>query len=393
MVYRPGIFLTKNSGGTVGREKVADTFMSSSKPRDFIPELGASRGIAALMVALFHSGQARYVDAANHELPLVAAKHGDGVSASGVLLSILGNGHGAVIFFFVLSGFVLTLMLQRLPQEISQSGRRFFISRMFRIYPAIGATLVLFTAVFLLTGQSIAPAGQFTPVNIILNALLLRANIDGVMWSLQTEMLAAPLIFLVYWTWRRIGDAALIVPLILLAALSFSRSWVHLFGAQPELTGLYSFIAGMCSFVHGRAAVARLRRPGVALAVAVAGFAAARPLLGWASNWSVVFETIFAGAIVAVLAYGTFQPQGGSVFAALARYYGRISYSFYLLHPMTLVVLWNARTQLGAAVDAGTPPPLLAIGLFLASTVVITPAAHLQYELVERAGIALVSRP
>ena len=241
---------------------------------------------------------------------------------------------------------------------------------------------------FLLTGRSTAPSDSFLPTNIIRNALLLNTDIDGVMWSLQVEMLAAPLIFLVYWAWRRFGDAVLIVSLVLFAALSFARSWAQLLGPDPGLTGIYSFIAGMFACVHGKAAVARVGRSGVLLAIAVAGFAATRPLIGWASNWSVVFETVFASAICALLAYGTFKWHGGLVLAALARYYGRISFSFYLLHPLTLVVLWNTKAQLGWAVDAGVPPELLAIGLFLASTVVITPVAHLQYELVERAGIA-----
>lgn len=358
-------------------------------PREFIPGLAIARGIAALMVALFHSSQSGYVDAAGRAVPLIGAtKHGDGISVSSILLRALGNGHGAVIFFFVLSGFVLTMMLQRLPQEMAPSARSFFIGRVFRIYPAIVTTLLLFAAVYLLTGLSTAPPDCFIPTNIVRNALLLRTDIDGVMWSLQVEMLAAPLIFLVYWAWRRFGDAALIILLVLFAALSFARAWAHLLGPEPELTGIYSFIGGMFACVHGKAVVVRAGRSGVLLAIAVAGFAGARPLLGFASNWSVIFETMFASTICALLAYGTFKWQGGAALAALARYYGRISYSFYLLHPLTLVVLWNMKAQLGAAVGAGVPPELLAIGLFLASTVAITPVAHLQYELVERAGIA-----
>jgi peptidoglycan/LPS O-acetylase OafA/YrhL len=347
-----------------------------------------SRGIAALMVALFHCGQAGYFDAAGQTLPLIASTKLSGGMSASLLLRILGNGHGAVIFFFVLSGFVLTVMLQRWPQELAGSARAFFVGRIFRIYPAIVTTILLFIAVFALTGRSTAPPDSFSLANSLRNALLLRTDIDGVMWSLQVEMLAAPLIFLLYRAWRRFGDVALIVPLLLLAALSFSRPWVHLLGEQPELTGLYSFIAGMYACVRGRATVERPGRSGVLLAIAVAGFAAARPLLGWWSNWSVIVETVFASAIVAIIAYGTFKWRSGSTLAALARYYGRISYSFYLLHPLTLVVLWNVQVPLGAAVGAGISPELLGIGLFLASTVAITPLAHLQCELVERAGIA-----
>ena len=99
-------------------------------PREFIPGLAIARGIAALMVALFHSGQSTYFNAAGRALPLIGAtQHNESHFAASILLRSLGNGHGAVIFFFVLSGFVLTMMLQRLSPEMAPSARSFFIGR------------------------------------------------------------------------------------------------------------------------------------------------------------------------------------------------------------------------------------------------------------------------
>src|SRR5262245_50487269 len=80
----------------------------------FFPILEAARGIAALMVAFFHIGQAYYFNSAGLQRTLIApsAKTLE-FTWSDQLFRILGNGHGAVILFFVLSGFVLTLVLQQ----------------------------------------------------------------------------------------------------------------------------------------------------------------------------------------------------------------------------------------------------------------------------------------
>ena len=80
----------------------------------FFPNLEAARGIAALMVALFHIGQAYFFNSAGLQRTLIApAGKTLEFTWSDQLFRILGNGPGAVVLFFVLSGFVLTLVLQQ----------------------------------------------------------------------------------------------------------------------------------------------------------------------------------------------------------------------------------------------------------------------------------------
>src|SRR5262245_29603379 len=76
----------------------------------FYPRLEALRGVAVLTVAAFHCSQATWIDAAGHKRNLFSS---GGTSAwaerfGEQLLRIVGNGHGAVVLFFVLSGFVLS---------------------------------------------------------------------------------------------------------------------------------------------------------------------------------------------------------------------------------------------------------------------------------------------
>lgn len=74
---------------------------------------------------------------------------------------------------------------------------------------------------------------------------------------------------------------------------------------------------------------------------------------------------------------------------SVARYFGRISFSFYLLHPLALIVLWNMPELLGKAVTAGVPPILLALAAFALSVLVITPLAHIQHVAVELPAVRL----
>jgi peptidoglycan/LPS O-acetylase OafA/YrhL len=180
----------------------------NSGRRDFYPLLGAARGIAALMVALFHVGLTPYSDASGHLRRLVVRPGTPDGSWIDLAFRIMGNGPGAVILFFVLSGFVLTLVLESSKLPEGQTAQRFFIGRIFRIYPAVITTLAIIAALYSVTGYTpISPDGN-TAFNYLLNATLIQPAILGETWSLQLELIAAPLLFGVWW-WRRRGLRAL----------------------------------------------------------------------------------------------------------------------------------------------------------------------------------------
>jgi peptidoglycan/LPS O-acetylase OafA/YrhL len=71
------------------------------------------------------------------------------------------------------------------------------------------------------------------------------------------------------------------------------------------------------------------------------------------------------------------------------RFYGRISYSFYLVNPLTLLVLWHIPDLLGSIVlRAGGFAFVVALMLFGVSVAVTTPVAWVMYEFVERPGVS-----
>ena len=228
----------------------------------FFPNLEAARGIAALMVALFHIGQAYFFNSAGLQRTLIAPSVKTlEFTWSDQLFRILGNGPGAVVLFFVLSGFVLTLVLQQGADRGVTKATLFFLARICRIYPAVITSIVIFVALFFFTGLSLTSPEQYSPWIIFLNGLLLSTTIDGVMWSLQLELIAAPVIFLVWLAWMRFGNKALTVAFVVLVILSFTRTWNHLIGPPAAFGQLHAFIAGMAAFLCGRKIVDRLHHP------------------------------------------------------------------------------------------------------------------------------------
>ena len=76
----------------------------------------------------------------------------------------------------------------------------------------------------------------------------------------------------------------------------------------------------------------------------------------------------------------------------IVRFYGRISYSFYLINPLTLFAFWHMPEALGQIMQLPVPGILVALTMFLISVAVTTPIAWLMYKYVERPGVALGRR-
>jgi peptidoglycan/LPS O-acetylase OafA/YrhL len=326
-----------------------------------VRELDAVRGLAALVVVLDH-------------LALVSPAWQDASRHNGFTLINLINfsplyaifdGTAAVILFFVLSGFVLTLSYEGGKQTYAG----FLVRRVARIWvPYIFAIAVAVIGAATL-GDSILHGasryfngpwqGSITTTGLLEHAVLIShfqnyAQFDPVIWSLSAEM-----------------RISLIFPLLVAATVALRWRWsipiaivIAIVGAQAQslLTGGISTLLYVICFVVGallaldRAVIGeRLARTSTATRWAL--FALAMVLFtypNWMPNPSTthghalhtlvhggatitVIQTA-AAAIVIVLA----QLGGGArefLLSRVPQYLGRISYSLYLLHTIVLLAV------------------------------------------------------
>ena len=358
----------------------------------FVPQLESLRGVGALMVAAVHAAQSH--TSANLTLVTDPNSWTHPVwSALFAAYRTMSNGRGALIVFFVLSGFVLASSIERGPQGVRPGAGHFFIGRIFRLYPAIISTVLLFAVLFWLTGAAIpgVTAAAYSVENIVQNMLLIRTNIDGVMWTLQVEALAIPLIFAVTIAQRHLGGRFTLAVAVLLVTISFWRPLKNLVADDRVFAALYAFVLGIGIHRIGPLVLQRIgaHRVGWVVSGALVFFFAPRAVFGQTSKWPAFFECVSGMAMIAVLVYG-----GATVFARVLnwpvfRFYGRISYSFYLLHPLTFILMWTIPRPLLRLLDAGVPAVLLAFGLTIVSALAITPIAWLSWRFVEIPGIAV----
>ena len=211
------------------------------------------RGLAALAVVASHAWRSPWNDPTGGTTTFLysAAEHIYGGWTTDVL-SILGNGTAAVDLFFVISGFVLLQSLARGPDANWVNAARFVAAQVFRIYPAVLVTIGTFILIFHATGASICSPSACELIKLVRNALLVDAEIVGVMWTLRVEILAIPLFLLGFFLLRRFGNVGLMILLAILLALATSRAWTRLVDPAFGLALLPFFAIGMLVFGVGK---------------------------------------------------------------------------------------------------------------------------------------------
>ena len=311
----------------------------------FLPRLESVRGIAAVTVLGYH----------------VAALYRD-LTASGMV---------AVVVFFVLSGFVLAQSLERNPTPTA-----FFRSRFFRLFPPAAAAVLLLTFLHWRFAFFVGYEASFDPLNVALNALMVRSDINGVMWSLTVECAAAPLILGSFWILRAFGTGPLAVLVGILICLSFWGPYVHLLGGFTNLAPFYAFIVGLIASARGE----RIFRNLTPRAEVIASLVAFALLIFCGSKKQtapiILLEAAGATTLIALIAYGrSVGMMFGWLDHALVRFVGRISYSFYLLHPIGIALAFGLmRPWLDSSPTATT---------FVLAIVLTTPMAWVSWRLVE----------
>jgi peptidoglycan/LPS O-acetylase OafA/YrhL len=326
------------------------------------------RGIAALVVALMH------VSSSFVELPGRSLVDRVGLFA----IQALSNGYGAVVAFFVISGFVLARSLDR-KFDIA----RFVVARVFRLYPAAIVTVAIFAAVYYCFGLSVYSKASFEPLNVVANMLMLRVDIDLVMWSMKAEVAASPLIILCVWLFRRHGVSAVIAMTVVLFGLAFVGQFSKSIGDDTNLALLFAFPVGILVHFKGRDVAERLAPAAVTLsAIASVAVFSGCSFFKPTGTWTLLVQCLSAATVVMLIAWRAEATTFAPLDLAVVRFYGKISYSFYLLHPLTL---WGADRLMDNSIARfeTVPMTLVVIAAFVGSVIAVTPLAWLSWKFVE----------
>jgi peptidoglycan/LPS O-acetylase OafA/YrhL len=322
-------------GGVPGTAKKAST----------IPALEGIRGVAASLVFLVH------YHAAFGRL-LVESSRGHGISAY-----LAAVGYHGVDIFFVLSGFLIYGALVDKPVRYAVFLKR----RVRRIYPTFLAVLALYLVLSVVFPERSKLPSEGTVGYVLANALLLPGvfripPIVTVAWSLSYEIFfyVGICVLVAALALRRWPRAARLAAFGALAVL-----WCVSGGAVQRWVGNFVlFVPGILVFELSRLVGRKRGRvpPGVELVVAAAFVAV---LLGIPYFSSVVSQGI-RGAIAFTPGVVTFVSLSLTVAAVLyvaathdgwiarvlalrpLRFLGTISYSFYLIHGLTVNAVFAA---------------------------------------------------
>lgn len=189
-----------------------------------IVELDSLRGIAAIMVVFYHY-TSRYFEI--FKLPNTA-------------FFKFSFGHLGVELFFMISGFVILMSLEKVT-----NGCEFLKKRFLRLYPSYWVAVIFTFLVLSIVGL---PGRETTIIHTLINLTMLHEffgipHVDGVYWSLSVELSFYVLVFLslfvnkslfIKWGWSLLLILSIIVfvkSASVFSSNTFVLKYFHLFYA------------------------------------------------------------------------------------------------------------------------------------------------------------------
>ncbi len=324
----------------------------------------AGRGLAALLVVLFHTGSAIF------PAPKYWNTH--------VFGRAFDWGYAGVFFFFVLSGFIIVHVH---ASDVGQPGRlrRYLTKRAVRIYPLYWLVLAGIVAL------GTAGVGEVPEVGTILSSVVLagpdnKATVVAVAWTLYHEVL----FYAVFAAWiasARLGLAVTAIWSAMIAAGLVLKLPVPDYVCAPvNLLFVYGVLTWRLS---------QLRIPGaslIAASAAVAFVAVGADAVWWQRLSEPVHEQFFGlAAAIGLAATVSIERRRAVAVPRPLLLLGAASYSIYLTHFPILSLLAKLSVRFG--IVARVPAEIAFIGV-----VVLTVAAGIAvHRLVERPLLAAIN--
>ena len=297
--------------------------------------LDGLRGLAASVVVFYHAilhNDVSLVDRVLYQ-PIQHAESWRDFITKIALVCL--NGGVAVYVFFVMSGCVLRLSLQKREDEHAFSlCSRFAVARLIRLYPPVIFCLFFF---YVLSRLNVAGFPIVSFKAALENAVLWKTWPHGPSTTVQAEVLAVPFIAVAWLLRKRLGFGVLCLVLIYsILAIEVSPMVFNL----PNMNGyLFAFIAGM---LVAEPAIKPLIKnaPSPTWWAAVVGLLLTRAFFPNSSVTSLIAEGLASAVLVAGLLYGERGSLARILEGAFAQSLGRVSFSLYLLNVPVLYMIW-----------------------------------------------------
>jgi peptidoglycan/LPS O-acetylase OafA/YrhL len=325
--------------------------------------LDAVRGVAALTVLLHHAAMTFPGGGENRQEILERGFRAPAAWLYATPLRLAVNGPAAVLLFFVLSGFVLTLALNS-DRRPSYPG--FAVARFCRIWLPFAVAILVSAALSALLASSPAPGtsdwfrfgtwhNPVSPANLTRHLAMTgtATDLDNPMWSLIHE-LRISFIFpaIVFLTMRRpvstfVGSVLLCFASVILVGQGALSS--HVISWFQTCTYVYFFVVGILlanSAERVTEALSSLPQPMTALLwiLALGGLTIAPSdtshVAEVANGALLLVSGLAAGLIVALCISGGLAER--VLLSAGPRFLGRVSYSLYLTHIVVLATVVHA---------------------------------------------------
>jgi len=371
--------------------------METNKPARFT-KLDGLRGLLSIIVALNHSflilAIPNYANVWGQNIFLYT----DLQSKLQQLLMMLGNGGVAVTMFFVLSGLVMGQSLLKISPKINEVFG-FYVKRMTRLYPAY-LFLILFSAIYMRLGfvyRTYPEASswfhwwmnfEMTIQEFLRNALFVSISLGGITWTLRVIVIASFIFPLFSFLTRKTSWWTDLIITFLLMWLSFT--YLNIPGFR-DLRYLYMFFLGLIlpkfkvffEKIPNWIMIASL--PLCLFVLFDFRFQTEEYLGG-------LGESIVSWFYVGVMAYGTLVKIFNFLDAKILEFYGKISYSLYLIHFSVLYIIAKMMFDFLPGVSLSQNYLLVHSVLFVVSLTLATGLSVLINKYIENPSISLANK-
>ena len=355
--------------------------------KKYVADLQSLRGFAALVVLLRHC--------TNYY-----------IYPHKVWTERLLNAHAAVVLFFVLSGYVLSLSLNK--ERISgKSALRFYVRRIFRIYPALFAVCAFaFVALLFVHGRqsppTVAPGWldeirdrDISVAKTIAAFFGVGTSLPVPLWTLFVELVGSLLMPGIVFVFARGRRAAFLLTGFLLAfSLIYgqhTRLWVGEYLVDFALGASITMIAPVFLWLGATPSRAR-----ISALTSCAVLAFGRLLGPWdfTNHYHApipsTIEAFSAMCLIGTIVLGT--THFPILRHRLSIFLGDISYSLYLLHASVLVFVAGFGQEVFKIPLFTTNATLATLSLAFFTLLITIPLATLSYRYIELPGIELGKR-